>query len=344
MQGSGDAQHGGRPRASCVRMRGVAALALVLLAALLPPAGLAAPIPIPASLRNGAEATALRERIDHEADSLAAGLSPDGRRAFQASIRRLHEYAGAHCGVHVGQKVLQDGEGTCLLNIEGNFLVTLPDSVYRVGAWHVFETGIYGIEWADGDLLEQDSDRPFWWDVEITWPRVDASPSPVPVPAAQALRAHLHRRMAEWATGGWSLAVRVRLVAINDCHVSATIETSTYAGGAHANEDSSAFNWNRVAQRGLQPADLFRTESDWQKGLIGAYRHHLEAGPAAALLAEVPDDSLAQSLEGGWVVTDSGLRFLEREGLSRVQRLPAADIPWSELSGWLVPGASCAAH
>ncbi len=295
------------------------------------------------SLHSVAEAEALRARIDHDAVALARGLGPDARKAYLNSVRRLHAYAAAHCGYYVGQKKLEPGEGTCLLNIHGNFLAALPQSVYRVGKWHVYETGAYGIEWADGELLEEDPARPFWWDLQIIWPRVDAESSPVPAPTTLALSRLVHERIARWATGGWSVDVQVRFAAINDCYVSASIVESDYTGGAHPNDGAAAFNWSRAAHRELLPSDLFAPDRDWRLGLLALYRHHLAPGPVAQTAAKLDDDSLASSLQGGWVVTDEGLRFLSREGASRAETLPAVEVAWRELSGLLLPGAACQA-
>ena len=55
------------------------------------------------------------------------------------------------------------------------------------------------------------------------------------------------------------------------------------------------------------------------------------------------DESLVSSLDAGWVLTDAGLRFLNRKGNSRIEMLPDVDVAWSELAEWLLPGAACRA-
>jgi hypothetical protein len=228
-----------------------------------------------------------------------------------------------------------------LANIYGNFLAALPSAFYRVGEWQVFETGIYGIEWADDDLMGQDAERPFWWDLQIGWPRVDADPSPVPVKAAAALVARVHQRMRAWSTAGWSMHVGVRLTALNGCYLSATLEESTYGGGGHPNEDFAVFNWNRATGRELQPEDLFVPGGDWRTGLLKAYRGHLASGQGADVASGLTDADLAPWVEHGWLVTDKGLRIVGHWGQSRAELVPDTDVPWQELGEWLKPTAGC---
>jgi len=296
---------------------------------------------LPTMLTSVAQAEALQARIDRAAAALAKVLTPVGRKAYLTSIQRLHDYAAAHCGYYDGQKKLQPGESTCLLNIQGNFLDSLPRSVYRVGNWRVYETGVYAIEWADDELLGQDTDVAFWWDMEVTWPRVDADPSPVPTRAMTALTQHVHERIASWATAGWSLSVQVRFEAINECYASASITESDYGGGAHPYENLTGFTWDLRAVRQLQLADLFLPDRNWRAGLLELYRNHLASGSAAAALKELDDDSLALSLGDGWLVTDKGLRLLNREGSTRIERLPDVELTWNELAQGLSPSAAC---
>jgi hypothetical protein len=296
---------------------------------------------LPIHLRNPSDAKAVITRIDHDTAAIAAKLSPSGRRAYLASIQRLHAYASAHCGFYPGQKALEAGEDTCLLNIYDNFIVSIPGSVYQVGQWRVYETGVYGIELADDNLLKEDPDRPFWWDLELTWPRVDAESSPIPSAAQQALAERTRARISSWAAGGWSFHVSIRLTAINSCYVSAVTEESNYTGGAHPNEQEQLFNWNRVAQRELQSEDLFAKAPDWRAGLLQIYRRHLAAGSGADVAASLSDEDLLDWVDHGWVVTDGGVRIIGHEGRSRNETLPDADIAWSELGKWLLPGAAC---
>jgi hypothetical protein len=46
-------------------------------------------------------------------------------------------------------------------------------------------------------------------------------------------------------------------------------------------------------------------------------------------------------LTEGFVITDNGLRFAEREGASRYEIVPAIDLSWDDLAPWLIPGAIC---
>jgi hypothetical protein len=291
--------------------------------------------------RTVAEAKALQARVDRETAAAAKGLTPAGRTIFLASIRRLHNYAGAHCGDPAVRGALAEGQGICLANIYGNFLAALPKALYRVGDWQVFETWIYGIEWADDDLMGQDAERPFMWDLQIGWPRVDADPSPVPAKAAAVLIARVHQRMRAWSTAGWSMDVHVRLTALNSCYLSATLEESTYAGGGHPNEDFNVFNWNRAANRELQASDLFVQGVDWRTGLLKAYRGHLASGQGAAVASGLTDADLAPWVDHGWLVTEKGLRIVGHWGQSRTESVPDTDVPWRELGEWLQPTAGC---
>lgn len=301
----------------------------------------AAPSELPITPRTADEARAWRSRVDRNAATLAKGLTPAGQKIFLASVQRLHDYAGAHCGSIPARGVLAEGQGSCLTTIYFNYLAALPSASYRVGAWQVYETGIYGIEWADDDLMDQDAERPFWWDLQVTWPRVDADPSPISPKAKAALMKRVHQRIRAWAAGGWSLSVDVRLVALNSCYLSATIDESLYSGGAHPNEDFGEFNWNRSAERELQPGDLFPSGVDWRAGLLKLYRGHLASGPAADAASELTDADLAPWVENGWLVTERGLRIAGHWGRSRGESLPDTDISWEELGEWLRPAAVC---
>ncbi len=234
--------------------------------------------------------------------------------------------------------MLEAGEDTCLLNIYDNFIVSIPASVYQVGQWRVYETGVYGIELADDSLLNEDPDRPFWWDLELTWPRVDADSSPIPSAAQHALAERTRARISSWAAGGWSFHISIHLTAINSCYVSAVTEESNYTGGAHPNEQKQLFNWNRVAQRELQPGDLFVKAPDWRAGLLQIYQRHLAAGSGAEVAASLSDENLIDRVDRGWVVTEGGVRIIGHEGRSRNETLPDVDISWSELRKWLLPG------
>src|SRR5256885_3991948 len=49
----------------------------------------------------------------------------------------------------------------------------IPDSVYRVDGHVVYETGVYGLLWADDNIQQQEAERASTWDLRVTWPRVD---------------------------------------------------------------------------------------------------------------------------------------------------------------------------
>jgi len=142
----------------------------------------------------------LRTRIERETNKVVRALSPEGKNAVNRSLSRFLDWAGGYC----------QGDARCLRNQYFNYLAAIPDSVYRVGRWTVYTTGVYALEWADEDLQGMDPDRPFTWDLQLTWPRVDAQESPlqrqVPLSglAYDALGVRVRKLMADWAEGGWS--------------------------------------------------------------------------------------------------------------------------------------------
>jgi hypothetical protein len=219
--------------------------------------------------------------------------------------------------------------------------------VYRVGRWTVYDTGVYALEWADEDLLDTDPDRAGPWDLQLTWPRVDAKASPmqsqVPLSglAYGALGARVHKLMANWIEGGWDRLVAVHLEGVNDCYVSASITGSTYSGGAHPYEDFSTFNWNVRAKRALQNTDLFRADLDWKPEIIALYRQRLQASGTDLSEWALSSDGTNSLFADGFVITDNGLRFVEHEGATRNENVPAMDLTWDDLAPWLNPGAIC---
>lgn len=278
----------------------------------------------------------LRARIDQETATVAKRLSSGARQTVQHSLWRFYQWVNAYCGV---------ADATCARNQYVNYLARIPESVYRVGDWTVYETGIYALLWADDDLQGADPQRPFTWQLEVIWPRVDSGAlHPLSSQATQALADAIHAYQAGWVRAGWEGDVYVHFEAINACYASATIGESTYGGGAHPFEGSQVFNWNQSAHRPLRSEDLFGDRQDGQRALVDLYRKHLQSsGQDISDEAVFSDEVLRPWIGGAYVVTDAGLRIVEREGRSRLQIIPAVDIAWSELSPWLVSHADCRA-
>ena len=279
----------------------------------------------------------LRTRIERETNKVVQTLSPEGKNAMGRSMSRFLDWAAGYC----------QGDARCLRNQYFNYLAAIPDSVYRVGRWTVYTTGVYALEWADEDLQRMDPDRPFTWDLQLTWPRVDGKANATygqvtsPESAYGALEVRVHKLMADWIEGGWSRSVDVRLQGVNDCYVSASITVSTYSGGAHPYEDFSTFNWNVMAKRALQNNDLFRTVTDWKPAILALYRQRLQASGTDLSEWDLSADGMNSLFTDGFVITDNGLRFVEHEGSTRNQTIPAVNLTWKDLAPWLAPGAIC---
>ena len=128
----------------------------------------------------------------------------------------------------------------------------------------------------------------------------------------------------------------MRISAIKDCYISAMITGSTYGGGAHPYEDYGTLNWNRRAKRPIAFSSLFQANPASQNGALNLYKKRL--GESAT---GVSDESLQRTMQSGFLLMDSGLRIIEQEGRSRIERLPEVEIPWGELSPWLLPGVPC---
>ena len=142
----------------------------------------------------------LHTHIVRETNKVAQMLSPEGRRFMHQSLNRFLNWAEGYC----------QGDAGCLRTQYYNYLAGIPNSVYRVGRWTVYNTGVYALEWADEDLQGMDPDRVFTWDLQLTWPRVDAAAKPVQGHIALAnlaygaLGARVHQLMADWIEGGWN--------------------------------------------------------------------------------------------------------------------------------------------
>jgi hypothetical protein len=279
----------------------------------------------------------LHTHIERETTKAARILSPEGRRVMHQSLNRFLSWAEGYC----------QGNAECLGNQYYNYLAAIPNSVYHVGRWTVYNTGVYALEWADEDLQRMDPERPFTWDLQVTWPRVDAPADPLhghialADAAYGALGPRVQQLMADWIKGGWSHLLDVHLEGLDDCYVSASITASTYTGGAHPNEDFSTFNWNVRAKRALQNTDLFRADADWKSGILALYRQRLQASGTDLPEWTLSSDGMDALFMSGFVVTASGVRFVQHEGATRNENVPAVDLSWNDLAPWLVPEASC---
>jgi hypothetical protein len=279
----------------------------------------------------------LRTRIEVETTKVIQSLSPEGKDAVHRSLLRFLDWAGGYC----------QGDTRCLRNQYYSYLAAIPDSVYRVGRWTVYNTGVYALEWADEDLQGMDPDRALIWDFQLTWPRVDARANPMQGHVALAesaygaLGARVHKLMADWVQAGWNRSLDVHLEGVNDCYFSANITGSTYSGGAHPYEDFSTFNWNVRAKRALQNDDLFRTDTEWKSEILALYRQRLQASGIDLSKWVLSSDGMKSLFPDGFVITDNGLRFVAHEGATRNENVPAIDFSWHELAPWLVPGAIC---
>src|SRR5271170_458543 len=279
----------------------------------------------------------LHTHIERETTKVARILSPEGRRVMDESMRRFFNCARGYC----------QGDARCLRNQYFNYLAAIPNSVYRVGRWTIYNTGVYALEWADENLQGMEPDRDPTWALQLTWPRVDATESPIQGQAALAdtaygaLAARVYKLMAGWIQGGWERWLDVHLEGVNDCYVSANITGSTYSGGAHPFEDFSAFNWNVRAKRALQTTDLFRADTEWKSEIPGLYRQRLQATGTDLSAWALSADGMNSLFTDGFVITDNGIRFVAHEGASRYENVPAIDLSWGDLAPWLIPGAIC---
>lgn len=276
----------------------------------------------------------LRARIDEGSAKVARSLSPLARTERDRSLSRYYKAMTAVCAFPG-----RAGEA-CLHDNYYNYLAHIPDSVYRVDGHVVYETGVYGLLWADDDLQQQDAERPFTWDLQVIWPRVDepgGRSNPMWGPVAYALAGQAHARMASWAGQGWSWQLNVHLESLGRCYVSARLLSDSYGGGAHPNEEFAVFNWSRAANRPLTNADLFREDTDWRGRILALYRKRL-----GAVAEGLGDDDLGSSVDHGYVVTDSGITLISRWGRSRADApLPDVALAWADLQGLLATGAPC---
>jgi hypothetical protein len=279
----------------------------------------------------------LHTRIERETTKVSRILSPEGRHAMNGSMYRYFAWAGGYC----------EGDARCLRNQYFNYLAAIPNSVYQVGRWTVYNTGVYALEWADEDLQRTDPDRAATWNFQLTWPRIDAKANPLrghvtlAASANGALATRVHKLMADWIEGGWDRSLDVHLEGFDDCYVSASIAGDTFSGGAHPYEDFSTFNWNVRAKRALENTDLFRTDTDWKSAIFALYRQRLQAAGTDLSEWALSSDGMESVFSDGFVITASGLRFVQHQGATRNEVVPAIDLAWHELAPWLVPRAIC---
>jgi len=278
----------------------------------------------------------VRARIDSASAQVHASLTPLGQEATKRSLGRFYKWAGAYCSDDGDQQARNADIDSCLRNQYINYLARIPNSVYRVANWTAYETGIYGLIWADDDLQGQDESRPFTWDLQVIWPRIDAVNSPLSDGFSKALAAQVHTYESSWASSGWGRWIEVRIAGISECYVSATVTGSTYSGGAHPYEDYGTFNWDRRTKRPIAYPSLFQANPVAQTEALGLYKKRL--GQSAA---GISDESLLQSMQSGFLLMDGALRIIEQEGRSRIERLPEIDIPFEELSALLLPAIPC---
>jgi hypothetical protein len=276
-------------------------------------------------------AAQLRVRIDDASAAAAKPLSQEARAARMRSLARFYESTAGLCGV--------PGDETCLRNEYYNYLAHIPDSVYRVDGHVVYETGVFGLLWADDSLQQQDPERAFTWNLRVTWPRVDepADRSNSLWGPVDALSEEAHARMAGWVRAGWTSDLDVHLEALGSCYISARLTSYAYGGGMHGFEVFEVFNWLRSANRRLTHADLFRDGSNWQRGILDLYRQRLGASADG-----LSDDDLAPWVDHGYLATSSGITLISHEGLSRAaEGLPDVVLTWADLRPWLSASVPC---
>ena len=275
----------------------------------------------------------LRVRIDDASAAISKALSPEGRIARERSLARFYQAAASLCGGPGG------ADDRCLYNQYYNYLAHIPDSVYRVDGHLVYETGVYGLLWADDTLQEQDPERASTWDLRVTWPRVDEPANranPLSGPVEQALADEAHARMAKWVGTFWTWYLDVHLESLGGCYLSARLMSDWFSGGMHPNEEFEVFNWLRSANRRLTQADLFQDGSDWQRGVLSLYRKRL--GAAAEGLS---DDDLSPWVDHGYVATSSGIILVSHWARSRAAPpLPDVLLTWADLRPWLSAAAT----
>jgi len=292
---------------------------------------------------SSADVQQLATKIDQKTSEMSRALSPAAHDARQRSLSRFYQWVEGYCGV-----LGATSDPRCVHDQYFNYLDHISQSVYSVGHWKVYETAAYGLLWADGDLLDQDFAQPLTWDLQVTWPHVDAEPSPISRKMGWALKEKVHSLVADWAVGGWELNVSNRVETINACYASVGIEKSTYRGGAHSNVEFEAFNWNRKSDALLNIADLFKPGSDWRHQLVALYEKHVRAGDSGVRPTILEDEPfltkkiLELGVDKETLVTDQGLKIVIG-GLAPAYGmiLPGIEMKWSELQPLLAPSALC---
>lgn len=100
-------------------------------------------------------------------------------------------------------------------------------------------------------------------------------------------------------------------------------------------------NWNVKAERALQNTDLFRTDTEWKSAIAALYRQRLQAGGADLSEWEMSAAGTEKLFTDRFVITDQGLRFVEHEGDTRNDTIPAVELSWSDMAPWLNAGVTC---
>jgi len=86
---------------------------------------------------------------------------------------------------------------------------------------------------------------------------------------------------------------------------------------------------------------LFRVDKDWEPEIAALYRMRLKSNGTDLSEWALPSDGMNWLFKDGFVITDNGLRFLEHEGATRNESVPAIELSWKDLAPWLIPGADC---
>jgi hypothetical protein len=254
------------------------------------------------------------------------------------SLWRFYQWVAAYCAQDL----------RCLHDRYFNYRADVPQSVYRVGRWSVYETASYGLFWGDEDPLDPDSHRPPG-ELQASIPNVDAEPTPLSMRMRLMLNQRIGSLESDWSVEGSALDLAARIETISACYVSVGIERSVYTGGAHSNGLFESFNWNRTADAPLNLAELFKPGIDWQQPVATLYVQHLRSGDAGinpSILEEqsfLTAESLKSGIDKDTLVTEHGLKIVVG-GLAPAYGmiLPGVELKWAELQPWLASSAPCA--
>ena len=231
----------------------------------------------------------LADSIDRQTKTITSTRSPAARQAMQMSLSRFYQWVDAYCDNAEALKNPSEGNLRCTYGEYFNYFNHIPQSIYSIGPWTVYETTAYGLLWGGIDPLDQDLHRPPG-QLHISVPHVDAEPTPLSSRMSSAMTEQLRSLASGWAVEGWQLSLSVRIETINRCYLSVGIEQSAYTGGAHPNEYFQSFNWNRASDAPLNLADLFKPGLDWRHTLHSSF-------DCNRLLIIAPGNRVGQSQE-----------------------------------------------